>query len=108
MTIMRGDSYLIPITLTQGGNVLTPEMVKDVEIFIGKDIARKMSDGNVFFDAGQQKWFVRPTQAESLALETDDAHDVFARIKYTNDPADVKIVRCGSIRVDDTPYTEEI
>lgn len=108
MTIMRGDAYAVPVELTQGGYVLTPEMVEDVEISVGDVLIRNYSDGGVMFDEELQQWYFRLTQTETLAMEADESYQVIARVKYTNDPADVKGVKCGFIIVEDTNSTEEI
>lgn len=108
MKIMQGDSYAIPISLTQGGYALTPEMVDDVEVSVGEVMIKKYTAGGVGFDAGSQQWYIRPTQAETLALEAGEAYQVVARVKYKNEPADVKGVVIGSIEVEDSPSTEVI
>lgn len=108
MTIMRGDAHAVPVELTQGGYVLTPEMVEDVEISVGDVLIRNYSDGGVMFDEELQQWYFRLTQTETLAMEADESYQVIARVKYTNDPADVKGVKCGFIIVEDTNSTEEI
>lgn len=108
MNIMRGDSYPIFLELTQGGYVLTPEMVADVEVTVGESFIKKYSRGEVLFDNLLQNWYFRPSQEETLALEEGEAYQVIARVKYTNDPADVKGVICGSITAGDTNSEEVI
>lgn len=107
MTIMQGDSYPIFIELTQGGYTLTPDMVEDVEICVGESLSFKASAGEVGYDENLEKWYIRPTQAQTLAMDAD-SYEVIARVKYTNDPADVKGVKCGRITVTDTHSTEVI
>lgn len=108
MKIMRGDAYAVPVELTHGGCALTPDMVNDVEITVGDVLTRNYSDGDVVFDAELQWWFFRLTQTETLAMEADESYPVIARVKYTNDPADVKGVKCGFIIAEDTNSTEVI
>ena len=108
MNIMQGDSYPIFVELTQGGYVLTPEMVADVEVSVGESFIKKYSSGEVMFDSNLRKWYFRPTQEETLALEEGESYQVIARVKYTNSPADVKGVRCGNIVIEDTNSTEVI
>lgn len=108
MTIMRGDAYAVPVELTQDGYALTPDMVNDVEITVGDVLTRNYSAGDVVYDEELQQWFFRLTQAETLAMEADESYQVIARVKYTNDPADVKGVKCGFIIVEDTNSTEVI
>lgn len=107
MVVMQGDSYPVFIELTQGGYVLTPDMVEEVEICVGDTLAFKASAGEVGFDSNLQRWYIRPTQAQTLAMEATD-YSVIARVKYTNDPADVKGINCGRIRVNETFSTEVI
>lgn len=40
MTIMQGDSYPIYFDLKQDGKVLTPEMVADVEVYVGDVLSK--------------------------------------------------------------------
>lgn len=108
MKIMQGDSYAIPIRLTQGGYALTPEMVDEVEISVGEALIKKFTAGGVVYDKASQQWYIRPTQAETLALEAGENYQVIARVKYKNVPADVKGVNIGSIDVEDTFSTEVI
>lgn len=108
MKIMRGDAYPIPVELTQDGYALTPEMVDDVEVSVGEIISRRASRGELFFDDGSQQWYFRLTQQDTLSMEADEEYPVIARVKYTNDPADVKGVKCGTILVEDTNSTEVI
>lgn len=106
MTIMRGDAYAIPVELTQGSYTLTPEMVSDVEISVGENLIQKYSQGDVNFDQELQQWYFRMSQADSLAMEANESYPVIARVKYTNNPADVKGIKCGEIIVEDTNSTE--
>ena len=108
MRIMRGDAYAVPVELTQAGYVLKPEMVDDVEITVGEILSRKYSSGEVLFNETDQRWYFRLTQQETLGMEADEEYQVIARVKYTNDSADVKGVKCGNILVEDTNSTEVI
>ena len=108
MKIMRGDALWVPVMLTQGGQVLTPEMVEDVEISIGDGLIRKLTSGGVAFDVNLQQWLVRLSQEETLAMEAEETYQVIARVKYKNDPADVKGVKCGKVDVEDTNSEEVI
>lgn len=108
MNIMRGDSYPIFLELTQDGYVLAPEMVSDIEVTVGESFIKKYSRGEVLFDNLLRKWYFRPSQEETLGLTEGEAYQVIARVKYTNNPADVKGVKCGSIAVEDTNSSEVI
>lgn len=107
MKIYQGDSYPIPFSLEQAGYVLTPEMVADVRLTVGGQLSYTMSAGGVFFDYNSQKWYFRPSQAETLGLDVD-SYQVMAKVKYGNNPADVISVPCGRLDVLDANDTEEI
>lgn len=108
MKIMQGDSYAIPINLTQGGYILTPDMVDEVEVCIGEIMTKTYSAGSVGFDTDSQKWYIRPSQAETLAMEADENYPVIVRVKYKNNPADVKGIQIGSVDVEGGFSTEVI
>lgn len=105
--IMQGDSYPIPFELTQAGYALTPEMVKDVRLTVGEVLSYSLSAGKVFFNYSDQKWYFRPSQAETLNLDVE-RYQVMAKVKYRNTPADVISVPCGMLDVLDATDTEEI
>lgn len=107
MKIYQGDSYPIPFGLEQADYVLTPEMVADIRLTVGEELSYTMSSGGVFFDAESQKWYFRPSQAETLALDVD-SYQVMAKVKYGNNPADVISVPCGRLDVLDATDEEEI
>lgn len=97
--IMQGDSYAIPITLKQDGVILTPDAVADVEVCVGETMRKTWSSGGVGFDRNTQQWYIRPSQAETLALEAD-SYDVIVRVKYLSLPeADVVGKKVGTITV---------
>lgn len=108
MKIMQGDSYAIPINLTQGGYALTPDMIDEVEITVGEAMTKKYTAGGVGYSADLELWYIRPTQEETLAMEAEESYQVIARVKYKNNPADVKGILCGSITVEATNSTEVI
>lgn len=107
MKIMQGDSYVVPVELKQDGNILSAEMVAELEICVGEALRKRASADEVWFDEGQQKWYFRPTQAETLAMDPD-TYSVIARVKYKNNPADVIGVECGRITIVETNSKEVI
>lgn len=107
MKIYQGDSYPIPFALMQAEYDLTPEMVSDIRLTVGESLSYEASAGEVFFDAATKRWFFRPSQAETLALDPD-VYQVMAKVKYLNNPADVISVPCGRLIVLDATDTEEI
>lgn len=99
MTIMQGDSYTIYLNLTQSGTSLTPDLVDDLEVYIGEELRKSLSGGGVFFDAEAVMWFIRPTQQETQALE-EGTHEVTVRVKYKGQPpSDVMGTVVGRLRV---------
>ena len=107
--IMQGDSYAIPITLTLNNAPLNPDMVAEIEICVGEDVSirKTFTAGTVYYDSAAQKWYIRPTQAETLAMDPG-GYDVIARIKYRNEElSDVKGLLIGRIIISDT-YSNEV
>ena len=78
MKIMQGDSYPIPIDITQDGVVITPEMVEDVEITVGKEIRKLYSTGDITFE--DSTWYFLLTQQETFSIS--GANEVICRLKY--------------------------
>ena len=78
MKIMQGDSYPIPVDITQDGMVITPEMVEDLEITVGKEIRKLRSTGDITFEDGT--WYFLLTQQETFSIS--GANEVICRLKY--------------------------
>ena len=78
MKIIQGDSYPIPITITQDGIVVTPEIVEDVEITVGSGIRKLHSAGEIRFE--DDTWYLLMTQQETFSL--NGANEVVCRLKY--------------------------
>lgn len=106
--MMRGDSYIVFVELTQQGNLLTADMVSDIEICIGDSLRKTLSSGEVGYDAQRELWYFRPSQSDTLGMEEGD-HEVIARVKYSpHQDADVKGVSVGRITMLDTHSREVI
>lgn len=109
--MMQGDSYNIPFTLTMNGTTeIAPDMIADLELCVGDDngvaIRKTYDSGTVFFDDVERKWFFRPSQEETLAMEPG-SYDVIVRMKFSDDPnADVVGIRIGRISIGDTQSEE--
>lgn len=73
--MMQGDSYSIPFVLMRGQTVVTPDMVKAVQLTIG--VLTKSYPGNVKYQDG--KWLFPMQQEESF------------RLKSTKQPTQVRI-----------------
>lgn len=106
MKMMQGDSYPVFINLKQYGVTLKPDMIDDLEVCVGEHLRKTWSGGGVAFDTGMQMWYIRPTQKETLNLP-EDSHTVIVRVKYKNQPADVKGIPVGRIVIQDT-HSEEV
>lgn len=103
MTIMQGDSYRIYINLTQNGKILTPEMIAEVEVYVGAGLRKLFSQGGVMFDKNTKRWYIHPSQEETLALQADTTYDVLVRIRYNEkEPAEVVGLNVGRITVTDS------
>lgn len=81
--LMQGDSFPIFIHLTQGGYVLTPDMVDDLEVCVGDSLQLLYSSGEVHFYEPKQYWYIWPTQAQTFELEAG-SNKVEVRVKYKN------------------------
>lgn len=101
--IMQGDSYDIPVSVTQDDVTVTPEMVTDIEISVGSDIQKRYSNGEVYYGEDGQ-WYFRLSQEETFAME--DSYEVYVRAVYSGDPSDVVGVRAGAIIMQETGSTE--
>lgn len=78
MKIMQGDSYPIPVEITQDGVIVTPEMVAEVEITVGKTVRKTYTSGGVFFT--ENMWYFLLTQEETFSLS--GGYGVVVRLKY--------------------------
>ena len=107
MKISQGDSYPIFFKLTQAGYVLTPDMLDDMRVCVGEVLEFQLSKNEVFFDNDLQLWYFRPSQADTMLLDPE-SYQVDARVKYTNDPADVIKIPCGRITVEESSDKKEI
>ena len=52
MRILQGDSYPIPVEITQDGASITPEVIEEIEITIGNTVRKTYTGGGVFFTEG--------------------------------------------------------
>ena len=102
MTIMQGDSYPIYIDLEQDGLPLTPDMVAEMEVTVGDNLSKLYSKGGVLFDEETDRWYIHPSQKETLTLPADQMHDVIVRIRYKGSiPEEVVGLKVGKITVRD-------
>lgn len=94
VTIMQGDSYPIPIEVTQGDVTVAPELIEEIEVMIGS-IRKTGTSGGVIYHEGW--WYVQPTQEETFMMEGQQA--VYVRLKYEGQPPDVIGRQVGILNV---------
>lgn len=100
--MMQGDSYVIFINLTIQNQTLLPEIIEDVEICVGESLRKTYSGDGVWFDNDTQMWYIRPSQAETLAME-ENMYEVIARVKVKDgDNTDVIGIKVGRIMIQNT------
>ena len=78
MQIMQGDAYKLPFRLTQDGEVITEQMVEDVEIVIGSTI-KSYANGKIHYSDGN--WLYPLTQEQTFAM-CNHPQDVQVRVKF--------------------------
>lgn len=101
MTIMQGDSYPIFIELTHSKSPLTPDMVEEIEVYVGETLRKLYSTKGVMFDETTSRWYIHPSQQETLNLEAG-SHAVTVRIRYSGlNYEDVVGMNVGRINVID-------
>ncbi len=81
LKIKQGESYPVYITLNQDGKTLLPEMIGDLKVCIGSDFSKTYSAGGVKFDAASSRWYIHPTQEETMKLP-HGRHKVTCHVKY--------------------------
>lgn len=107
MKIMKGDSYPIYIELLQDNMPVSPEMVAEMEVCVGESLRKLYSQNEVLFDAGSSRWYIWPTQEETLAF-SDGPNNVIVRIRYKmGGKQEVIGMPVGRINVVDT-FSEEV
>lgn len=108
--MMQGDSYAVFVALQikNTGSVITPDMVSDVEIFVGESIRKLYSAGEVKYDDTMLQWYFIPTQEETFGLEPD-GYPVQARVKFRNGGYSViKGIDVGTLMIGDANSEEVI
>lgn len=107
LKMRRGDSFPIIIEITQDDTVLTPDMIADLEVSVGGRLQKKLSEEMVGFDEGEQKWFIIPSQEETLAMD-EGVYEVVVRIKYFEESTvEVQGELAGYLYLFDS-YSEEV
>ena len=83
VTIKQGDSRIIWFNLKVNGEILTPDMIEELEIYIGDNLRLTFGEGEIKFDSVSNRWYIWPTQEQTFALDVG-SHKVEIRRKYKN------------------------
>jgi hypothetical protein len=78
MKILQGDSYPIPVEITQDDVPVTPELVEEVEITIGDRVRKTYTGGDVFYE--DEMWYFMLSQEDTFSLS--GGYEVLLRLKY--------------------------
>jgi hypothetical protein len=78
MKILQGDSYPIPVEITQDDVPVTPELVEEVEITIGDRVRKTYTGGDVFYE--DEMWYFLLSQEDTFSLS--GGYEVLLRLKY--------------------------
>ena len=89
VTIKQGDSVAIFFNLAVNGKTLTPDMVEDLEIYVGDVLGYYYKTGGVKFDTVNQRWYIWPSQEETFGLD-EGSYKVEVRPKYRDNNVTVK------------------
>ena len=87
VVIKQGDSRAIFFDMKVNGATLTPDMIENLEIYIGQELRLTYQEGGVKFDSNSQRWYIWPTQEQTFKLEEGN-HPVEIRRKYKNTDMD--------------------
>lgn len=110
LRMMQGDSYpvFIELNFKETGLPITPDMVDEVEVYVGESIRKTYSAGEVLYDISERKWYFIPSQSETFSLDPN-SYDVQVRPKFANgDYSQVKGIRVGFIIIENANSNEVI
>lgn len=79
--IRQGETYPIFINLVQDRQTLTPDMIADMKVCIGKTFSKTYQTGGVGFYEKTKQWYIFPTQQETLSMPVGN-HDLCVHVKY--------------------------
>lgn len=101
MTVIhQGDQYLVPITITQGETVITPEICSDVRIMLGSYL-KYFSAGEIIYDENAG-WLFPLT--EDMSRSMSKRVDAVVGVKFG--PDDIYHTKKKTIVVDDNNIGE--
>lgn len=81
LKIMQGDACRFPFQIRQDEMTITPEMILDLEVTVGR-LRKTYSGGGVIFDG--EKWYILLTQEETLRM--CGCEYIRLRIRYHDQP----------------------
>lgn len=110
LKIMQGDSYAVffALRIKQTSEPITPDMVSEVEVTVGKSLRKTYTAGEVRYDDEQSQWYFVPTQDETFAMDPE-SYEVQVRPKFSNGQhSTVKGITVGNIVILDANSSEVI
>ena len=110
LKMMQGDSYAVffALRIKQTSEPITPDMVSEVEVTVGKSLRKTYTAGEVRYDDEQNQWYFVPTQDETFGMDPE-SYEVQVRPKFSNGQhSTVKGVTVGNIVILDANSSEVI
>ena len=105
--LQQGESFAVPVQLSQDGIALTVDMLEELEIRVGVDITRRLSNGDIYLGEDAGTYYFIPTQEETLAMKPG-RYLVGVRVKYPGIPPSVNIEPIGIITILPSNFREVI
>ena len=103
----QGDSYAIPLVLTQDGIPLTADLVQEIQLTVGGILHRSLGAGDLLLTDRPGRYCFIPTQAETLSM-APGTYDVAVRVKYRDSIPWVDVESVGRITILPGIFREEI
>jgi hypothetical protein len=71
MSIIQGDSYSLGIKLTSDGDIITPDLVAEIQFILGKleKFYKPYESGEVVYNSESQSYEFPLTQAETYSMQ---------------------------------------
>jgi hypothetical protein len=110
LKMMQGDSYAVffSLRIKETSEQITPDMVSEVEVTVGKSLRKTYTAGEVRYDNEQNQWYFVPTQDETFAMEPE-SYEVQVRPKLSNGQySTVKGITVGNIVIQGANSNEVI
>ena len=107
ISIHQGDSFAIPVVLTQDGLALSADLVREIQLTVGGILNRSLTDGTLLTTEKPGHYAFVPTQTETLAM-TPGTYDVAVRVRYRDATGWVNVEPIGRLTILEAPFREEI